>query len=670
MLEFFALSGITGGPKFDGFSGLSLVALVGGVVALIAWFILFAYRWWRTFPKMPDAGPETSDLGEEPPAIVNLLANRWKVTQSAIPATLIDLAARRVLAIDLVAGDEYVVRIRDGDQTKEKLTDYERQVLELVKERATGGSCPAKALDLGEEDQAKGFVKRFKKRVVSDAKSRGLARNRWQAHDFAIIGIGLAIALGLFASSFALAHLFEDTGGSSSGSDQWSRTDWFYAAGCAWLAAMFAVTRTQAIRETTLGKTACARWLGVRNYFRHNHAFDHAQVASVVIWERNLSYGVALGAAYQAAHEIPLAPDDPDEAWSREGGMWRQVRVEYPRGFGYGEAPGHVLLGGLGRMALWGGLCFVVLPVLLNIAYGIASDVLDSGADATPQERNVFFGIVLGFAVFASIAAVYLFVRFFAGVIRTWRAIGDLNKAVTVEGQVVKMHQGRAAVDDGHREELDAFAIGAIHAARGDHVRVTMTPHLHFVKQCDVLQAAPKSADEIAEDAAVRQPEMASVFAPVAMPNLDAAVQTAAGAAFVRSNELDDQLGAFGRGGAVQTFSDGNGSVVAVAAISMADSGPMGAMMGFVAKRLASARQNADGSDANTLWMHETDLIIRHGSGITVVHCDLKGKSPQDRRQVAEEIAAALGSGVDTGPAAPGDRSVTFAWPAPAELRP
>jgi hypothetical protein len=122
------LLAISGGPKFDGFSGSSLLALVAAIAALGLWFLLFACRWTRTFPRMPDAGPETSELRDEPPAIVNLLVNRWKVTQSAISATLIDLAARRVLGIDLVAGDEYVVRIRDGDHATEKLTDYERQV--------------------------------------------------------------------------------------------------------------------------------------------------------------------------------------------------------------------------------------------------------------------------------------------------------------------------------------------------------------------------------------------------------------------------------------------------------------------------------------------------------------------------------------------------------------
>jgi Predicted membrane protein (DUF2207) len=638
VVELFAISG---GPKFDGFSGVSLLALVAGFVALGLWFLLFAFRWWRTFPRMPDAGPETTDLRDEPPAIVNLLANRWKVTQTAIPATLVDLAARRVLGIDLVGGDSYVVRIRDGDQTKEKLTDYERQVLDLVKSRATGGSCPAQALDLGEAGQAESWVNRFKKRVVSDARDRGLARNRWELHDFTIIGTGLAIALGLFASSFALSHLAEGTGRNSGGSSSWDGEDWFWVAGAVWIAAMVAVTRTQGLRETTQGKIVCAHWLGVRNYFRNNHAFDHAQAAAVVLWERNLSYGVALGAAHEAAHDIPLAPDDPGEAWSRYGGMWRQVRVEYPSRFGYGESPGHVLLGGLGRVLLWGGLCFLALPFLLSIAL----DAADTDTSSTPVDAQTFYlALIATIAGVAAIAGVYLFVRFLAGVIRTWRGLSDLNKTVTFEGQVVKVHEGRAAIDDGHKEELDAFAPGKVQAARGATVRVTVTPHLHFLKQLEVLQAPAKTADDAAAADAAAGAVARAIGAPVAaaqLAPLDDTVKAAAGPGFVRNNQLGRaDMGPLS-GGAVQTFSDGNGSVIAVAAMTAA-AGPMSAMVGFMAKRFAASGHGLDAGDGRSFWMRETDLVVRDGQGMTLIHCDLKGRSSQERLAVAQTIAAQI----------------------------
>jgi len=40
------------------------------------------------------------DLGEEPPAVVDLLTNDWRVTPDAIPATLLDLAARGFVDLD------------------------------------------------------------------------------------------------------------------------------------------------------------------------------------------------------------------------------------------------------------------------------------------------------------------------------------------------------------------------------------------------------------------------------------------------------------------------------------------------------------------------------------------------------------------------------------------
>ena len=150
---------LAAGKNFDGFHGVSFVALGASGVLAVVWAVMFALRWAASFPRLPHAGPETTDLGPEPPAVANLLVNRWKVTRTAIPATLLDLAARHIVAIDLVGHDDYVVRIRDGDSTREKLTDYEKQVLDLVKTRATGGSCPVQALDLGEPGYADAWVK-------------------------------------------------------------------------------------------------------------------------------------------------------------------------------------------------------------------------------------------------------------------------------------------------------------------------------------------------------------------------------------------------------------------------------------------------------------------------------------------------------------------------------
>jgi hypothetical protein len=58
------------------------------------------------------SGPATMDLGEEPPAVVDLLTNDWRVTPDAIPATLLDLAARDYLDLEPYGPGRTVCRVR------------------------------------------------------------------------------------------------------------------------------------------------------------------------------------------------------------------------------------------------------------------------------------------------------------------------------------------------------------------------------------------------------------------------------------------------------------------------------------------------------------------------------------------------------------------------------
>ena len=150
---------------------------LGGAFALL-FAIVFGVRWAASFPDLPAPGPETSELGSDPPAIANLLVNRCNVTSSAAAATLIDLAARRHLELFEAGPGQFVVRLRSAPD--DPLTDYEEQVLALVREHATGGSAPLEAIQL-DESQASSWRDRFAKKVVADAKSRGLLRRTMDA---------------------------------------------------------------------------------------------------------------------------------------------------------------------------------------------------------------------------------------------------------------------------------------------------------------------------------------------------------------------------------------------------------------------------------------------------------------------------------------------------------
>src|SRR3954471_13496834 len=136
---------------------------VAGAIAVAAWLVLLGLLAVATRARTPDPGPEVLDLpGEEPPAVVAMLADDWKVGREAVPATLIDLAARKVLAIEEVGPDRYVVRLRPASATPAGLTSYEDQVLDHVRRLAApDGTVPCEALTTGPDEESKGWWKRF-----------------------------------------------------------------------------------------------------------------------------------------------------------------------------------------------------------------------------------------------------------------------------------------------------------------------------------------------------------------------------------------------------------------------------------------------------------------------------------------------------------------------------
>jgi len=123
-------------------AGAVAVLVAGGVVAVVA-VVVFLARWFVSLPDLPPAGPETSELGPESPALANLLVNRCAVTTAAAAATLLDLAARHHVSLFEAGPGNTIVRVQH--QAAEHLTDYEEQVLDLVREKATGGSAPLEA---------------------------------------------------------------------------------------------------------------------------------------------------------------------------------------------------------------------------------------------------------------------------------------------------------------------------------------------------------------------------------------------------------------------------------------------------------------------------------------------------------------------------------------------
>ena len=94
--------------------------LTGSLVCCAAFYVVAAVAYVIRRPMTPPVLPATSDLGAENPAVANLLANGGAVTAEAVPATLLDLAARRIVQIEETAPHVYAVRIGSasvGSQT-------------------------------------------------------------------------------------------------------------------------------------------------------------------------------------------------------------------------------------------------------------------------------------------------------------------------------------------------------------------------------------------------------------------------------------------------------------------------------------------------------------------------------------------------------------------------
>jgi hypothetical protein len=175
---------------------LWLVAATGAVL----WAALLGVLAFATRCRRVDPGPATMDAGgPEPPAVVNLLTSEWRVGHGAVPATLLDLAARRLVAIDQV-GERTLVRVRPASERVrgrgDGLEPYERMVLDHVVRQASDGVVPTEALTTGPEEEARGWWRRFRRSVERDARRRGLSRRRWSPAAHTVLTVTAVVVAG------------------------------------------------------------------------------------------------------------------------------------------------------------------------------------------------------------------------------------------------------------------------------------------------------------------------------------------------------------------------------------------------------------------------------------------------------------------------------------------
>jgi len=372
-------------------------------------------------PPQPHVGPRTLELGSEPPAVANFLTHGFRVTDDAVPATLIDLAARNVVDIEQRGPGVFYVRLRATSD--EALTSYERRVLDHLRSVARDGVVPGDALTTGPQHESARWMRGFVSGVVSDAQARGLSRD-------AVGGAVFTVLTGLAVVPATLI---------------W--TVWEFEAGL--MAVVGAVVllgwirRRHPQRETPAGMDAASRWLGVRAELAENPVFATHSPLEVELWDRLLAYGAALGVASGASSPLPMGVESDTEAWTALGGRWRRVRVSYPRYWppGWGADPIVAVLVGLALVCGFGLLLYTLGP-----------DLLDAGAFGAVPFAIACVGVVVGVAIVIMAASDWRTAVEVTGPILRLRAFGDDDK-----------ERYYIAVDDGESEAIRAWKVSSSH---------------------------------------------------------------------------------------------------------------------------------------------------------------------------------------------------------------
>lgn len=464
--------------------GEAATLAVWGGIALVLWLALLASLAAATRTRTP--APTSAGLelgGPESPAVANFLTNSCRVTRAALPATLIDLAARKVISIERVAPDRYVVRL--VTLPPRDLSAYEGLVYDHIRAVAVDREVPCEALTTGPDEQSKAWWEAFEKQAVSEARVEGLARSRWAGGVLALIGIAALPPAGLLTAATAIA--INSTKHTTASSPRNGGDVAFFLLVVMWLVLMAVVYSLRAERETPAGQAAASRWLGLQEYLHHDPAFADQPPTAVAVWDRFLAYGAALGVAAGAVRPVALGNESTNEAWSSYGGRWRVVRIHYPRWIppAWGQAPGAAAFKALILLAvaIMGGAG--VGRTIGKALSSFANQLSANGLDVLVVVGLIVFGI-MGAVLLGAVARALLVLGF---------ALSDLFGRRQVEGRVLRVRGTYLAIDDGTGPEIRAWLVsgGTNGVTQGSLVRATISPHLGHVYK---LEKLPEPANQ------------------------------------------------------------------------------------------------------------------------------------------------------------------------------
>jgi hypothetical protein len=441
-------------------------ALLGAVaVGIAAWFVLLSVLWVIRSPKQPRPGPESTELGSEPPAVVNLLTHNFRLGRDAVPATLLDLAARGVVEIEDRGLGNYFCRL---DATAPARSAYEEKLIGHLRSVAVDGVVPAEALTTGPQDASKLWWESFRKKVVEESKASGLSRNLWNLTTTIILGLAGAAVVLLFYIAIGFNDLDDVQDSGLLTLDTIAMAVGFFV--------LITTAASQRQTDTAEGRQAAVRWLGVKRSMEGSPSFGAMPPTGVIVWERHLAYAAAMSVATRVTGALPMGAESDTEAWTGSSGQWRRVEVRYPRFRpGWGRHPVlAVLLGALGSVA-----GFKLVAFALN---------LDMGSEGSPLAAlPVVLGALGALILLRSLPQILLgLMDVFARKEVSGRVLRCRVRSSLVPYPANEQSYSRyfVALDDGHTTAVDAYRVSAKKYPsfyQGQEVVLTISPRLGYL---------------------------------------------------------------------------------------------------------------------------------------------------------------------------------------------
>jgi hypothetical protein len=508
-------------PDVQDLHRLTWVFAVASAVSIAAWVLAC----WKVFSRTRSHPPQPVRAGlapgsGAPPAIAALLTHDWDTLQVAPIATLADLAARRYVTLDRNRDGQTTVRSGPVEPSDE-LADYERMVLDLVTEQAPDVAIPCADLHLGYDSQATRWESDFARATRHDARARGLSRARFSAGSRTLVlltGLVAGGLVGLFAAASSLPATA--TAPEVRPGPDVVLNFVLIVSPCVVLmavACLALVGRDNDERDTPEGLLEAGRWLGLRQNLAEDPIFCAQPATAVAVWGRNLAYGIALGVAHDATHDLAFGPRPSREVWTSDASGWHVRRIRYPWAFppGYGRSVRRNATIALVQLLVAAGLLTGVVPALLRRARALPGR--HAGFD-TGQASRLSLTVA---AVALGLVGLWLAAR---GLTRLVLLLLDRSDRSVVEGRVLRYYTSGfvsargtpldsnlprnpgllrlgmpsvgwyAAVDVGSVDVIRAWYVPGtppVGMGEGCLVRASLTRHLGLVRDLQILEPAP-----------------------------------------------------------------------------------------------------------------------------------------------------------------------------------